>query len=564
MQRRMKMKDGRKPWLKSYDENVPERIDVPDLSLKDLFLKSMHDFKDQAAYHYQGAEFTFGDLLEQSGRFAAALQKNGVAPGNVVAVNLPNTPQYLIAMVGALRAGCVVSGLAPLLTPDEMAFQLNDSGARVLITLDMLYEAKVKAITDKVPKTEFVLVTGPMDFLPGAGSQPTIEPLADKEIASFTAFLADGSCDPASVELRQGDNCFIQYTGGTTGTPKGAILSHGNMVSNIHQTAAWVHTERGRGCWLSAFPMFHVAGLFVACFTVGMGQAQVLIPDPRNLELVTNGIKAHRPSSIGNVPSLAFMLLADETFKKLGFSHLDYWLSGAAPFPVEGIAGLEAVIGEGKLVELWGMTETSPMVTINPLRGTKKPGSVGLPLPNTEVRVVDLDEGTTEVPMGEEGELIVCGPQVMRGYLNKPEETQKALRGHGGRVWMHTGDVGRMDEQGYVYVVDRAKDMIIVGGYKVYSSEVEDKFYQHPVVGACALVGLPNPDRPDSETVKLVVQKSESYPDKPDDEIASELIAFAREKMAPYKVPKIVEFVEAIPMTSVGKIDKKSLRNQVR
>ena len=554
------MANSEKVWLTSYDENIPAHTDMPHLSLKDVFVNSMNDFREKTAYYFLGAAFTFGDLLEQSGRFASALRNEGVCPGDVVAVNLPNIPQYLVAITGALRAGCVVSGLAPLLAPDEMAFQLNDSGARVLITLDVLYEPKVKPIADRVPKTEIVIVTGSGDLMPDAPLQSAVDPLPGKNVFSFLPFMMDSPPEPIPVELDPEDNCFMQYTGGTTGPPKGAILTHGNMVSNIHQLATWLHFERGKGGWLSAFPMFHSAGLFVACCTIGFGQSQVLIPDPRNLELVTGGIRAHRPTVIGNVPSLTTMLLADDTFKQLDFSSVDYWLSGAAPFPVEAISTLEGAIGKGKLVELWGMTETSPMVTVNPARGIKKAGSVGLALPNTDVKIVDLNDGTTEMATGEEGEIIVCGPQVMRGYLNKPEETRQALRKHDGRLWMHTGDVGRMDDQGYLYVVDRAKDMIIVGGYKVFSSEVENKFYKHPAVGACALVGLPNPDRPDSEIVKLVVQKSDAYNQKTDDEIKTELIAFARETMAPYKVPKIVEITDAIPMTSVGKMDKKVLR----
>ena len=553
--------NSRKPWLQFYDDHVPKEISIPDISLTDVFLKCMRDFQDQIAYHFMGADFTFGDLLEQSGRFASALQKNGIVPGDIVAVNLPNSPQYLIAITGALRAGCIVSGLAPLLSPDEMVFQLNDCGARILITLDAIYNEKVMQIADRAPETELVVVTGLTDLLSGTKSQPAIEPLSGKTVLSLTAFMTDCSSEPATVDLSANDDCFIQYTGGTTGVPKGAVLTHGNMVHNINQLGTWLCFERGKGCWLSAFPMFHVAGLFVACCSIGFGQAQVLIPDPRNLPLIIDSMQRYRPTIIGNVPSLSLMLLADETFRHLDFSQLDYWVSGASPFPVESIAVLENVIGKGKLVEVWGMTETLPFIAANPARGTKKPGSVGLPLPNIEFKIVDLNDGVTEVPAGHEGEMILSSPQVMRGYLNKPAETDKALREHDGRLWMYTGDVGCMDEQGYVYVVDRTKDMIIVGGYKVYSSEVENKFYQHPAVGMCALVGLPNLERPDSELVKLVVQKSEPYKAKPDKEIESELIAFAREKMAPYKVPKIIEFVECIPMTSVGKIDKKVLRH---
>jgi long-chain acyl-CoA synthetase len=300
--------------------------------------------------------------------------------------------------------------------------------------------------------------------------------------------------------------------------------------------------------------------LFISTCAMAYGYCQGLLPDPRNLEAVVKTIDRLKPFLIANVPSLAFMLMDEEAFKKLDFSNLRYWLSGASPFPVEEINKLEKIIGQDKVVEVWGMTETSPLITVNPAKGNKVIGSVGLPLPNTEFKVVDID-GETEMPIGSEGELIASGPQVMQGYLNRPKETANALREHDGRIFMHTGDVDRMDENGYVYVVDRVKDMIVVGGWKVFSSEVEDKFYDHPAVGMCALIGLPNPNRPDSEIVKLFVQKSEAYKDKPDEEVEAELIAFAKEKMAPYKVPKIVEFMEALPMTSVGKLNKKMLRD---
>ena len=212
------------------------------------------------------------------------------------------------------------------------------------------------------------------------------------------------------------------------------------------------------------------------------------------------------------------------------------------------------------MVEVWGMTETSPLITVNPARNPAKIGSVGLPLPNTKFRIVDLADGWTEVPMGQEGELICSGPQVMKGYLNKPKESSNALREHEGDIWMHTGDVGRMDDDGFVYVVDRAKDMIIVGGFKVFSSEVEDKLYKHPAIEMCALVGVHNPERPDSEIVKLFIQKSAAFADTPNEKIQEEITTFAKEKLAPYKVPKLYEFVDAIPLTSVGKVNKKALR----
>lgn len=549
-----------KPWLKSYDPGVEATVDIPAVSLKDYFLNTFEEFKDRVAFHYLGTSTTFGELIELSGKFAAGLKAMGLGKGDVVAINLPNTPQYLISIVGAFRAGCAVSGLAPLLMPDEMVYQLKDCGARALITLDMLFDAKFAAVADQAPGVELVLVSGVFDPLPNVTEYPAGKPLEGKTVVSFYEFLNKYPDAPPEVEFAQSDACYLQYTGGTTGPPKGAVLSHGNMVSNIYQFEYWLKMKRGKELWVSGFPMFHQAGLFVCSCGMAYGATQVLIPDPRNVDHVVNEIETHKPTFLINVPSLFLMLMANDKFKTLDFSGLNYCMSGAAPFPVEGINALESIVGKNKMVEVWGMTETSPLITVNPALGKKKIGSVGLPLPNTEFKIVDLADGETEVPLGEEGELICSGPQVMQGYLNKPEESRNALREHDGAIWMHTGDVGKMDEDGFVYVVDRAKDMIIVGGFKVFSSEVEDKLYKHPAIGMCALIGLPNPDRPDSEIVKLFVQKSEEYKDKPDEEVQAELTAFAKEKLAPYKVPKLFEFVDAIPLTSVGKVNKKVLR----
>ncbi len=549
-----------KPWLKSYDPGVAENVEIPDISLMEYLVNSAKEFPDRVAAHYLGSSMTFGELLEKSGRLATALSLKGYGKGDVVAVCLPNTPQYLVTLVGALRAGCAVSGLAPLLMPDEVAYQLNDCGAKVLITLDLLFEGKFLPVADQASKVETVLVTGIFDPLPSVNEYPQGQPIAGKSVTSFYEFLLEAPDQPPEVKLEGTDPCYLEYTGGTTGPPKGAVLSHSNMVANVYQFEMWMKMERGKEVWLSGFPMFHQAGLFVCTCGMAYGGTQILIPDPRNVEHIVGEFQQYNPTFLINVPSLFMILMADENFRKQDFSNVRYCMSGAAPYPVDAMKDLESVVGANKMVEVWGMTETSPLITVNPARNQKKLGSVGLPFPNTKLRIVDLADGWTEVPMGEEGELICSGPQVMQGYLNKPEETDNALRNHEGDLWMHTGDVGRMDEDGFVYVVDRAKDMIIVGGFKVFSSEVEDKLFQHPAIEMCALVGVHNPDRPDSEIVKLVIQKSPAYQDTPEEKIQEEITAYAKEKLAPYKVPKLFEFVEAIPLTSVGKVNKKALR----
>lgn len=559
-----------KPWLKSYDPGVPAEVQTPRISVWERLDKVCRDYADRPAAYFLGVTLSYGTLTDRASRLAAAFQANGLGKGDVVAVNLPNCPQYLIALVAAQQAGCVVTGVSPLLTGEEMAHQLNDSGARALVTLDALFEQRFLPVAGRIAPLKMVVPTGLIEFLPKPKQilakmlkkVPTgrIQPVPGKNVLPFQEVLAKFPARAVRTELGPDDPCFIQYTGGTTGLPKGAVLSHGNMLANFVQFEAWFDMKMGQDLFMSCFPMFHQAGLFVATVTMYFGGAQVLVPDPRNTKHIVKEMAAYRPTMMGNVPSLYLMLLNDPGFGRLDFARLRTCISGAAPFPVEGIKALEDVVGAGKVCELYGMTETSPLLTVNPYKSRKKVGSVGLPLPSTRLKLVDLSDGDGEVPLGEEGEVVVRGPQIMAGYHQKPGETSVAMREHEGETWLHTGDVGRMDEDGFLYIVDRAKDMLNVGGYKVFSREVEDKFYEHPAIEFCAIVGLANPQRPGSEIVKLVVQKSQPYKGKPDESVRDELTAFAREKMAPYKVPKVIEFVEAIPLTSVGKVDKKALR----
>ena len=559
-----------KPWLKSYDANVPPEIQVTDQSLVHRMADIRRDFGNKPAMHFLGVTLTFNELMDRADRFARALADNGIGKGDVVAVNLPNLPQYLIAIIGGHRAGCAVSGLSPLHTPDEMAYQINDCGAKALVTLDPIFEHRLVGIADKVPNLKLVLPTGITDFLPKIKQllakwlkkvpSGKITPLPGKTVMPFMEMIKKYPPSPPNVEVGAEDTCFIQYTGGTTGPPKGAVLTHFNILANMTQLDAWLDAKRGSEFMISGFPLFHLAGLMVGSMCLATGHTQVLIPDPRNTRHIIKEFRQHKPTLTTNVPSLYMMLLAEPEFKTLDFSGLKACISGAAPFSVDSIKALESVVGQGKLLEVFGMTETSPLQTMNPFKGPKRIGSVGIPIPSTEIRIVDLADGETQMPLNEEGEIICSGPQVMWGYHNKPEETAHALREHDGRIWMHTGDVGRMDETGYVYVVDRAKDMISVGGFKVFSSDVENKLYEHPAIELCALIGVSNPERPETEIVKLVVQKSAAYKDTPDDEVRQSILAFAKEKLSPYKVPKIVEFTDAIPLTAVGKVDKKVLR----
>jgi acyl-CoA synthetase (AMP-forming)/AMP-acid ligase II len=313
---------------------------------------------------------------------------------------------------------------------------------------------------------------------------------------------------------------------------------------------------------LSGFPLFHIAGLALGLGSLFQGHTQILIPDPRNTKLIISEIAKYRPTILVNVPSLYMMLMEQPAFRKLDYSRLAFCLSAASPFPAESIRELESIIGENKLIECFGMTEVCALCSMNPRLGTKKIGSVGLPICNNRIRLMDLETGTNDVPVGEEGEIVVSAPHVMKGYLNKPSDTENALREHDGEIWLHTGDVARMDEDGYFYIVDRTKDMLNVGGYKVFSREVEERLYEHPAIEFCAVIGIPNTKRPGTDIVKLVVQLSSGYMDKQPDGVKDEILEYARVNMAPYKVPKIIEIAEEIPLTAVGKVDKKILRQR--
>jgi acyl-CoA synthetase (AMP-forming)/AMP-acid ligase II len=559
-----------KPWLKFYDEGVAPDLGIPDASYADLFIKTARNDAANPAIHFMGTTITYGQLDDLSGRFAAFLENCGCGAGDVVGVNLPNIPQYLIALVGALRRGCAVTGISPLLTPKEMAYQINDSGTKFLVTLDAIFEHRVRDIQKDVSNLKNVAAAGIGDFLPPVKrllgkllkKLPTgkIEPLPGIGVTSFQEILAAPVPPSPTVSISPEDTCLIQYTGGTTGMPKGTVLTHRNIVVNINQITGWMELEEGKEVMCSAFPLFHLAGLMVGMTSIVKNIPQCLIPDPRNTKHICSEIGKYQPSIMTNVPSLYQMLMEEPKFITLDFSKCKICISGAAPFAVESIEAFESIVGKGKVMEVYGMTETSPILTMNPAKGQKKIGSVGVPVQSTRIKLVDIETGTKEVPVGEEGELIANGPQVMKEYLNKPEETANALREFQGERWLYTGDVARMDEDGYFSIADRVKDMLIVGGYKVFSRELEEKLYQLPEVEFCAIVGVPNKDRPGNDIVKLVVQKSAQASDKSPESLKNSIIEYCRENMAPYKVPKIIEFVDEIPLTAVGKVDKKLLR----
>jgi len=560
-------------WKKNWDEGVedlePQEFETTYVKLVEQAFKEV---PDKTAMGYLGVDVTFGELDKYANQFANMLVKNGFKKGDVVGINLPNIPQYVISVVGTLRAGCIVSGVSPLLSAEQIKYQLNDlgsTGKRVaLVTLDAIFAGHLIKIAKDIPQLKLVVATSVASFLPKIKQilgrllkkVPTgkVTPLPGITVLDYHKnVFAEYADTPVDAGLTPDDIGWIQYTGGTTGDPKGAMLSHRNGSHNIRSIGSWLGWERNKGVLLSGFPFFHIAGLTVCESALFMGWTQVLIPNPRDTDHICAEMEKYKPTNMANVPSLYQMLIENPKFKAMDHSTLGTVISAAAPFPQESQVVLENIIGEGKLLELYGMTETSPVSTMNPSKGKKKLGTVGMPFLNTDIKLVDPGSGE-EVPLGEAGEICVKGPLVMEGYFNKPEATKEAVDDDG---YMHTGDVGIMDEDGFIKIVDRTKDMIIVGGFKVFSSKVEDIISKHPAVSVMALIGEPNPERPGSELVTAYIQKNPEYAfDGTDDDLKADIIAFSKEKCAPYEVPKKIELIDEIPLTAVGKIDKKQLR----
>jgi long-chain acyl-CoA synthetase len=536
------------PWLSTYHALGKQWQTLPDVEIKTL----SGYIRDHACQHggrtalvYLGRSLSYAGLDALADALAGHLRAAGVGRGDVLGLHLPNTPQFVVGLVAASRLGMIVTSLSPLLTGSEISQIANDAGIKVLLTLDVLHRGVVMPVRDSMPALRCVLETTATEWVEtGSVAGVSVSDPARVVIA-----------DEAAVD----DVHYLYFTGGTTGRSKGAQLSARNIFINSAQANVFYQFRMAGETVASGFPLFHIGGAAVMFNALRMAATFILIPDPRNVTHFCAEMRAHPPTVLANVPALYQMLLNTPDFAALDFSGLRMAVAGAAPFAVEEIRRLEAVIGEGKYCEVYGMTETGPVQTLNPAQRFK-PGCVGIPLPGTDLRIVDTDTGTRVLPTGEAGEIIVSGPQVMRGYFGLGDASAQALREMDGKIWMHTGDIGVMDEEGYVRVCDRLKDMLIVGGYKVFSVEVEGKLRELPFIEQCAVVGKPDSARPGNEIVQLYVQLRSGVSMTPE-AASSEISAFCRAHMAAYKVPKEIFVVQAIPLTSVGKIDKKALRS---
>lgn len=560
-----------RPWLATYEalgrdwNQLPE---LPEKTVSDYVQEHAIHFSERAALVYQGETTTYSQLNHSANQLAGVLQQSGLKSGDVLAIQMPNTPQYVVAIIAAARLGMPITSISPLLTAREVIAQCNDATVKALLLLDGLFNAMGEALAEAVPTLQYMLVSSAADMLKTAMPHvPNTEIDAFNNTSSNVKALDFKTAMEANVhpnqlakseEVSLDEVLYLQYTGGTTGKAKGAQLTSRNLLINNLQANVFYGYALGEETVASAFPFFHIGGIAVLINALRTAATFLVIPDPRNLAQYCAQMELFPPTVLANVPALFQMLMTEERFRALDFSRLKMAISGAAPFAEEGIKQLEAIIGKGRYCEVYGMTETSPVQTLNPAERFK-PGLVGIPLPGTDLKIVDAATGLTELPLGEPGEIIVAGPQVMQGYLGAPDATANSLREFKGKIWMYTGDIGFLDNEGYLKICDRSKDMLIVGGYKVFSVELESKLQEILFIAASAVIGKPDLERPGNEIVELYVQCKPgitlSEPHR-----RSAILKFSRENLAPYKAPKGIHFIDNIPLTSVGKIDKKALR----
>ncbi|MDR3639722.1 MAG: long-chain fatty acid--CoA ligase [Humidesulfovibrio sp.] len=547
-----------RPWLKHYDQNVPQS---PLLAIKPVFellFDAANRWPDRPAITFQNASISYAKLRKLSGLVAANLRKHGLKRGDRVAVMLPNTPQTIIAYWGILRAGGTVVFTNPLYMETEIVHQFTDSGARFLITLDLLWN-KIEPLRRQLPIEKYFVTSiadslrFPLNMLyklrAWREGQKHGVPFDGHTVMTWNALQAGLSTYTAEGLIPQKDLALLQYTGGTTGLAKGCMITHANLCANVQQCTAMLP---GMGdepeIFLGVLPYFHIYGLTVSlnlCTAVGATQ----IPFPRYVPAdVLKTIHKDRPTVFPGAPSVYISLLQQKNVGSYDLSSIRYCVSGSAPMPVEWFEQFRKATG-ARICEGYGLSEASPVTHINPLRGVAKHGAIGLPVPGTDAKIVDMDLGGPPLPPGKLGELAVRGPQVMAGYFGRPDETADVLR----NGWLYTGDIAYMDEDGYFFIVDRKKDLIISAGYNIYPREIDEILHQHPKVQEAVAVGIPCDAR--GEVVKVfVVPKAGENPTK------AEIIAFCRQKLAGYKVPRHVEFRESLPKTMVGKVLRRALR----
>lgn len=549
-----------RPWFKHYDKGVPYHIDYPEIPLFELLEESARKYPNAPCTIFKGAVITYKEMSELTDRLAGALADLGVKKGDRVGIFMPNTPQFVIAYFGILKAGGVVVATNPLYTPREIEHQVKDAGIEVMIVMSNFYST-IKKVQPNTPIKK-VIVTNLKETLP-----PVLRllfTLAKEKKGGFRVQIQEGDYwfqdllakyPPSSrpkVEITAEDVALFQYSGGTTGISKGAIALHRNLVANSLQIHGWMpDIQEGKEVVLMAIPLFHVYGMVAGmCFAIKSAASMVMIPNPRDLKDVLDSIQKYKASIYPGVPTMynAINNHPDVIAGKYKLNTIKACISGSAPLMRETKVKFEQLTG-GKLVEGYGLSEAPTATHCNPLYATDSPvGSIGLPLPDVDCKIISLDDEVTELPPGEVGELVIKGPQVFKGYHNMPTETENTLR----NGWLYTGDIARMDEEGYFYIVDRKKELIKPGGYQVWPREVEEVIMGHPKVLEVGVAGVPDPYR--GETVKawIVPKAGETLTEQ-------EILDWCKEKLAKYKVPTQIEFRAELPKTTVGKILRREL-----
>ncbi len=558
------------PWLRHYEQGVPAQLTIPDQPLTWLLDQTVSRYPGHTAFIYYGTKLTYAQFSALANRFAAELLRLGIQRGDRVAIALPNIPQYPIAFYGALRAGAVVVPTNPLYTEREMQHQLADSGARIALVLDMFYPV-VRAIREKTA-LKHIIIASPTEYLPPLLQRlyplsqlrhPHPEPpLTGKELHEDTMLHAMNeileSHAKVGIEVFNppkqasgNDLAVLQYTGGTTGIAKGAMLTHRNLLANALQTRSWIpNTRDGEEVVLCVAPFFHAYGLTVGMnFPIYSASTMVLLPKFDTKEVVKT-ISRYHPTQLPGIPTMYIAIMHGIGKHAEDLRSIRYCISGAMGLPAKVRMDWEELTG-GKLVEGYGLSEASPVTHANPLNGDIRDGSVGLPIPDVDAMI--MDQKTMEpAPVGAEGEIMLKGPNIMQGYWNRPDETASIFY----EGWMHTGDVGTMDEEGYFYVIDRSKDMIKAGGFNIYPREVEEVLLLHPSIAEAAVIGVPHEYR--GETVAAVIVLKPGV--APSKETRDEIIAYCKKELTPYKVPKFNEFRESLPKTLIGKVLKREVK----
>jgi long-chain acyl-CoA synthetase len=552
-----------KPWLKQYDEGVPHTLEYPKVPLHWFLEESARKYPQTIATILPGkfgdTKLTYSELNGLSNRLANALIDLGLKKGDRVALYMPNCPQFVIAYAAILKAGGIVVATSPLYSAREVEHQFNDSEAETVIVLS-LYYSMVKQVQPRT-KVKKIIVSNIKEHL--SGIDKLLFGLVREKKEGHRVELSDGDLwlpdllakypeDNPHVDVREDDIALFQYTGGTTGVPKAAVILHRNLVANALQASAFLpDMKMAEEIHLAAIPFFHVFGMVaVMAWSMSIAATMVLVTNPRDIAALLKAINKYRPTLFMGVPTMYHAINYHPDIDKYDVKSIRACISGSAPLPMAVKQTFEELTG-GKLVEGYGLTEAPTATHCNPMYGMNVEGSIGLPLPDVESKIVDLETGKKDLPVGEVGELVLRSPNVMREYWEMPEETEIALR----EGWLYTGDIGLMDNKGYFYIVDRKKDMIIAGGFNIYPREVEDVLYEHPKILEAAVGGIPDPKR--GETVKawVVLEPGQAA-------TVDEIRDFCKDKLAKYKIPYYIEFRDTLPKTMVGKVLRRALAEE--